>query len=583
VTTLSAKMPKAALPNGVLAAGAFLVPCLMCIPREGVIQIVVILLAAAAALWIGHHHAIAERYLRQNPRKRWALVLGCSFLLSTMAIGDLVSARWWIMDDHELAALLGADHHLGFTEMVQSLQEHPEVGHIGERSRVRPAYFVIRHVEAFLWGDNLALWYAARVIALGGVFALCWHLLWRWVGGVDAGLLMLMIFCWRMWGDLWSRIGSSETYAMVGIAVSVLGVVLSERFAKVSRWKNATAWSLIVLGAVVSMGSKENFLIAAPAAIGYAGWLWYRGKLTSSAVAGSLVVASFAAFIAVTVAGSLAAEGGVDIYANQRSVGTLVAATLRCLTAHFGAIMLLAIIGLIVFARKIRTDERLSRLLPQTKTTIWVLVALLAMFVSQFAFYDDFDTFNRRYAFPAALAPLLMLPLITRLRLRYRRVIGEDRQRIRQSVLAMRVAMVLLVCGMGLMMQSHASRHVDQTASFTNELIRIADVCAEEPGKPLVFVSHRPIDYESLYSVASFLRYYSVTNPIYLQLEGYGPETYQNGLQLALSEELHAASLQGDETFRPIGELGLEQEPMGIGFSQRPSKIACVAEFPCWK
>ncbi len=68
------------------------------------------------------------------------------------------------------------------------------------------------------------------------------------------------------------------------------------------------------------------------------------------------------------------------------------------------SIMLLAIIGLIVFAGKIRDHKRLSRLLPQTKATIWVLVALLAMFVSQFAFYDDFDTFNRRYAFPAALA-----------------------------------------------------------------------------------------------------------------------------------------------------------------------------------
>lgn len=581
--THTLKMPKAVLPDGVLAVGAFLVPCLLCMPREGVIQVVVIILAAAAALWIGHHHAIAERYLRKNPRQRWALVLGCSFLLSTIAIGDLVSARWWIMDDHELAGLLGTDHQLGFSEMVQSLQAHPEVGQIGESSRVRPTYHVIRHVEAFLWGDNLVLWYAARVIALGGVFALCWHLLWRWVGGIDAGLLMLLIFCWRMWSDLWSRIGSSETYAMVGIAVSVLGVVLSERFARVSGWKNAAAWSLIVLGAVVAMGTKENFLIMAPAVVGYAGWLLYRGKLTMPAVAGSIVAVSFAAFLAITVAGSLAADGGVDIYAKQRSLGTLMAATLRCLTAHFGAIMLLAIIGLIVFAGKIRNSKRLARLLPQTKATIWVLVALLMLFVSQFAFYDDFDTFTRRYAFPAALAPLLMLPLITRLRLRYRRAIGEDRERIRHSVLLMRLAMVLLVGGMGLMMQSHASRHVHHTAAFTNQLLHIADLCADEPAKPLVFVSHRPIDHESLYSVASFLRYYSVTNPIFLQLEGYGPEEYEGGLQRALSEGLQAASLQGDETFEPIGELPADLDPLAVGFSERPSEIVCVAEFPCWK
>jgi hypothetical protein len=585
VTTFpaSSKMPKAVLPNGVVAAGAFLIPCLLCIPRNGVVQIVVLLLAAAGALWVGHHHAIVERYLRKNSRQRWALILGCSFLLSALAIGDLVSARWWVMDDHELASILGSDHQLGFAEMVQSLREHPEVGNLGEFSRVRPTYYIIRHLEAFLWGENLALWYAARVIALGGVFALCWHLLWRWVGGIDAGLLMLMIFCWRMWGDLWSRIGSSETYAMVGIALSVLGVVMSERFASVSRWKNATAWLLIAMGAVISMGCKENFLILAPAVMGYAGWLWYRRKMTVSAITGTLAVASFAVFIALAVVGSLAAEGGVDIYANQRSVSTLMWATIRCLTAHFGAIMLLAIIGLIVFARRIQADERLSRLLPQTTATIWVLAALLALFVSQFAFYDDFNTFSGRYAFPAALAPLLMLPLVVRLRVRYRRIIGEDRQRIRRSVFAMRFAMVLLVGGMGLVMQRHATRHVRQTTAFTNEVLRIATACEAEPETPLVFVSHRPIDYETLYSVASFLRYYSVSNPIYLQLEGYGQETYPRGLQRALAEELQNASVRGDETFRPINELQLDKESIGIGFSEKPAKIACLAEFPCWK
>jgi hypothetical protein len=257
--------------------------------------------------------------------------------------------------------------------------------------------------------------------------------------------------------------------------------------------------------------------------------------------------------------------------------------TFRCLTAHFGAIMLVAIIGLIVFARRIQADERLSRLLPQTKATIWALAALLAMFVSQFAFYDDFDTFSGRYAFPAALAPLLMLPLIARLRVRYRRIIGEDRKRIRRSVFAMRLAIVLLVGGMGLVMQRHAARHVRQTTAFTNEVIRIATVCEAEPEKPVVFVSHRPIDYETLYSVASFLRYYSVSNPIYLQLEGYGQETYPRGLQRALTEELQDVSRRGDETFRPIGELQLDKESIGIGFSQKPSKIACLAEFPCWK
>jgi glycosyltransferase involved in cell wall biosynthesis len=71
--------------------------------------------------------------------------------------------------------------------------------------------------------------------------------------------------------------------------------------------------------------------------------------------------------------------------------------------------------------------------------------------------------------------------------------------------------------------------------------------------------------------------------PIYLQLEGYGQETYAGGMQGALTEQLQDVSVRGDETFRPIKELQLDKESIGIGFSQKPSKLACVAEFPCWR
>ncbi len=408
-------MPKVVLPNGVLAAGAFLVPCLLCVPRNGIVQVIVLLLAAVAALWIGHFHPVVQRYLQQQPRQRWALIVGCSFLLSALAIGDNVFARWWVMDDHEVARLLGSDHQLGFGEMVQSLKEHPEVGAIGSGPRVRPAYYVIRHLEAWLWSDNLVLWYLARIIALGGIFTLCWHLLWRFVGGIDAGLLILIFFCLPMWSDLWSRIGSSESYAMVGIALSVLGVVLIERSLwkrgkcdqNISMRRNIFAWMLIVTGAVVAIGCKENFLIMVAAVIAYAGTLWYRGKANLFAWAGTIVVTVFGLLIALTVIGSLSTDGGVDIYANQRSVSTLISATIRCLTAHFGAIMLLTIFGLLVFARRIQDDKRFECLLLQTKATTLALVALLALFVSQFAFYDNFNLFKGRYAFPAALSAAL--------------------------------------------------------------------------------------------------------------------------------------------------------------------------------
>ncbi len=124
---------------------------------------------------------------------------------------------------------------------------------------------------------------------------------------------------------------------------------------------------------------------------------------------------------------------------------------------------------------------------------------------------------------------------------------------------------------------------MQESTAFTNELIKIADACQSEPNKSVVFVSHDPCDCESLYSVARFLRFYNVSNSIYLQLEGYEQkETVQDGLNRMLTKQLQDASVLGNATFRPIAELELGEESLGVGFSDKPASVVCVGEFPCW-
>jgi len=333
---------------------------------------------------------------------------------------------------------------------------------------------------------------------------------------------------------------------------------------------------------MLAIGSKENFLIMVPAVIAYAGMSWYRGKANLFAWVGTTIVTVFGVMITLKIVGSLSGHGGIDIYANERSLRTLISASVECLTVQFGAVMLVAIVGLVVFARRIQDDDRLVRLLPQTRATTFALAALLVLFVSQFAFYGGFDFFHDRYAFPAAIAPILMLLLLVQLRLRYRKLRGHDRQQIRSSEFAWRVATLLLFCAMGLSMQRHTKQHVHESTAFTNELLKIAEASSSEPDKSLVFVSHHPDDYESLYSVARFLRFYNVSNPIFLKLEGYGQETSHNGLQRMLTQRLRDASTLGNATFRPIAELQFGNESLGVGFSDTPAEVVCVGEFPCW-
>ena len=578
-------MRTAALPNGALAVGAFLAPCLLCVPRDTVATVALLLIAAIATLWISQYKPLAERYLRQHPRHRVALIIGCSFLFAALAIGPNVFAKWWVMDDHELAVMLGSDHQITLPETIDRLAEHPEVGAIGSRSRVRPAYYVLRYAETWLWGENLFAWYAARVIALGSVVSLCLYLLWRWLGAVDSAIMLLVMSCFRVWADLWSRIGSSETYAMVGIAIAVGGGLILEQLhaKKQSKLIAVIGWSGITLGSAVAMGSKENFLVMVPAVMLYAATLAWRSKLDKLAIAGTSLVTLMGLFLAMKITGTLAADGGVDIYAKQRSGKTLLLATIRCMTAHLGAPMLIAIIGMIVWARCANKRERFRSLATHLYRTAIVMAGLLALYVSQFAFYDGASSLNSRYAFPGLLAPFLAVPLLVQSWLKYRRVAGDDRTAIRRTELQMRFGLVTLVCILGIGMLQRSTKHVHNTALFTGELEKLVQQCTSEPDRPLLFVCHKPKDFECLYSVEEFLRFYHVTNPVFLKVDASSLDWQSNELDRSLFSRLVTASEKGDVSFDPLQELSDDQLPLRVGFSVPQDRAAYIGNFPCWR
>lgn len=375
---------------------------------------------------------------------------------------------------------------------------------------------------------------------------------------------------------------------MIGMAIALVGVLGLERIIPratheqteriIGRVLRPTCWFVVAFGTIVAAGCKENFLALIPFVVAYGCWAAAKGRLSRFGVAMISATVLFAGFLAWKILGSLSVQDGLDVYARQRSLGSLSYAILQSVTSHLGALMLIFIGGLGIAARKLQRDERYREFVPKIYHSMVAMAALLALFVSQFAFYESFYWFDNRYSFPAAIAVLLAVPLITQLWFSFCHYRGDDRKRIRTSKHRVRIAMVLLLIGLGSSMQRRMNRHVTQSQQFTSQVEQIVAKCDRSPEVPVVFVSHGPRDFEALYSVERFLRYYGVSNEVFLRFDG-GSKTVSDPLSQVLSDQLELASDQGNEVFAPSSKISASQPVYEVGFSSPADAQGYIATF----
>jgi hypothetical protein len=131
-------------------------------------------LAIAPAIYYG---PAVERWLRRRSLWTPTTVAGAAIMAYGLA-GDMLSAGWGPIDDHEIVRFLGPDRVLRLAE-IPGLWLDLEPAHPGAFARYRPSYYTVRVLEAFLWGDAPATWYTARIAMLGATLALFWRILSR--------------------------------------------------------------------------------------------------------------------------------------------------------------------------------------------------------------------------------------------------------------------------------------------------------------------------------------------------------------------------------------------------------------------
>lgn len=431
-----------------------------------------------------------------------------------------------------------------------------EVGRWGAGARYRPTYYLLRMLEASAWGKNPMLWYACRLVLVAIATILSWKMMSSILGKLGAGLLCMYALTFPYWSEFTGRLGPSETYVVLGLPIYIAGVAAVLRGRVKRPMARLLANGAILIGSIVSIGSKENLLLlAVPSAYLLVRGFRRRDWLLLGATSGSLLLAAW-------VAGGIVlsvSKTGMDIYdqpvaLGQRLVDIVMVLRSRRWVTPFSVLVALtvAVAGLSSLYGWTRSQRISIR-----RAALW-LASLCLVSGPQMVFYDAAwpDTVTR-YGFPGLLyypASILILFGMTRDLLA-----GYSTERaawwaLKGSLLVSLALVIIYHRGYsGSIRAIHES--VAQTTAFTSDLERLVDEPRQDESVQLVIESSGILDYEPVYGYPRFLSAYQVRNPLLLRMTGYGSAQFPPGLGQRLAAELEAISRNGNKDFKPLSSL----------------------------
>ena len=500
------------------------------------------------------------------------IIVVVSVVITFLLVRENLDARWGIVDDHEIRLFLGEDHQARLGEFGPLLMS-TEIGRIGgTATRFRPSYYSMRIAETIAWGDSPKLWYIARMAMMALSVGLFWQALAWWCRLPAAGLFVLYCLTLSCWGDIWCRLGPSETYCVPGTALFTFAMAGLWRRLKaprpVGRWSDVGWWVAATVGAMVAMGSKESFVLLLLPAWVVAGALIRARRMSLPSMLLVGLMSAYGLLIAVVTVVILNRTGR-DVYEQTVGTGRLalsgqaIAYVFRQATRwHAGALPVIAALLLVWRARWRQFLRPLIVLGVQA-------LCLLALLVTQFVLYNgDWPPMARRYGFPGLLAgPLLWAAWAACVWQMLR--IAEVRLPVRAfAYVAALVVLGLLTFRTGFVpLRNHCQHNAKVTRIATGRFDRAAEILSKDPDRPVLVVCHSPRDFEPAVSVARFLNSMSVRNPLFLRMNWRVGQLDLSPLDRRCEKNLHEYSLKGERGFRPWSEFRPEGGFYSIGLS----------------
>lgn len=316
-------------------------------------------------------------------------------LLSLYMWSPLVNAQWGLVDDHEVAWLIGESNRLNLLDIPSVLMK-TELNFDSSLPRFRPSYYTVRAIEASVFGKNPGLWYLFRVVIFIYFGCVLFGFLFRVESSYISHVFVVYILSASYWSDIFARAGPAEVYCVLGVTLMTHGLLYinSKRIVGLCYW-------MIFVGFLLAVGAKENmiFLVAVPL------WLLLFNKMSLLARVLMVAMLFYVALIVFILIGRLSSVGA-DIYSNDvglQSRFLLIGSLIK--NSGFKWLFLLSVMSSVyyfVLKRVLSTNE----LLVKRSYVLAVAIVLCAVvYATQFVFYSGKwpDGAMSRYLFPGII------------------------------------------------------------------------------------------------------------------------------------------------------------------------------------
>ena len=534
-------------------------------------------------------------------KKKWfkplllsSIIIGLSLSASYYIFGENLKAQWWIIDDHEIMRFLGDDGRLDLKNIPTMLLTDTEIGDFGGKPRYRPSYYILRLLEASLWGNHPEYFYFTRLIICSIFILVCWLIFKDKIGFIGSFIFTMAVMSFNYWADIFSRLGPSETYVVLGISLfclSIYGFFIDHK----SKY-SILIWLCIFLGAIISIGSKENMVLLAIPVLWMLANSIIRKRLNISQLIVSISVLLFCAFIVYAVLSGISTRGGRDMYAtdvSRSSVSIILINEIRTfpfsIIKYFSQTVLMIAISyaFIVFGITITAVLQKNTTKQMKNSVKKILIRCVAylgciylIFLSQRLFYIQEWPTGIRYDFPGKLGEMFTLIILIDACLQL-----FNELNVRRYIMVcfkigycLSFSVLILQNNYFFDLRESARNNAQRTILFTQHVNRIKEETSFHPDYPIVFQSFNYLDFEPILSMKYFLQAYRVPNKILLNVNGYTSQSFpENTFEKGLALKLEQTSMNGGWVgFSPLVNIAeLKEECFSFDFSGE-SNTDCI-------
>lgn len=491
--------------------------------------------------WINDKFNKATSFLDQIQTRHYfdCLIISLIVAISFFVFGPSLDSNWGIVDDHEIMVFSPSYNPMGFRDLIPTYLTKTEISPSSTLARFRPVYYFLRLLETRFFGsESPFLWYLARV-GLFIIFISVLYLFFKKINGrLIGGLLSLLIATFDFWASILSRLGPSETYAILGLTLFLVGVLILCK-----KRESNLAWFFLMLGTITAIGSKENMIVFLIPEI-FLAFYYIRKPIKRNIFPFVMVAISivWTVWIISTLFLRIKASGS-DVYANSVGLMARFSILLEYISQHIfqivfiGLLLLGGILGLLVGKSK--------GLRPQFLKLVFGSTGIFLLIFSQVFFYSG--SIWERYNFPYALflpftisiaaSFIQSLPFLQNKRVNY------------FSSFAMAAIIIIFFIHPANISKLHAvsKECADATHQFKANLDEIENYFSNNQNSPIVFYGNNPgSDYERIQSYIRYLRSDSYQNDVYIFRDP--PSNYESiypKLEASLEKELVSWSTNG--------------------------------------